>query len=82
MKQCKIQARLTQDKVAEAIGVAKSTYSSYEKGTYEPNMDMLSRIMDLFKIDPNYLFQDEDRYYKDTRATNDEMENIKIPCSR
>lgn len=76
MKEARINAGLTQDKVAKAIGVAKSTYSSYEKGTYEPNMDMLSRIMELLNVDPNYLFQDEDRHYKDTRATNDEMENI------
>ncbi len=55
------QLGLTQSQVAERIGVAKSTYTGYERGTSEPDMDRIILLMRVLDIDANYLWQDEMR---------------------
>lgn len=45
--------KLTQDEVAQTIGVSRTSYLKYEKGTHEPDYDTLEKIADFFglKID-------------------------------
>ncbi len=76
LKDARKNAGLTQEKLAQKIGVAKSTYTGYEKGNSEPNMYVLSKIMDALKVDANYLYQDEVEEIHDTRATPYEMEHL------
>lgn len=59
IKEARLALGLTQDQVAQQIGVAKSTFTGYEKGIREPNMLTLSKIMKVLHVDANYLFQDE-----------------------
>lgn len=47
--------RLTQQDLAQKIGVAKSTISQYEKGSRQPNLEMLEKIADFFNVDIDYL---------------------------
>lgn len=49
----------TQEKLASAIGVKKSTVCGYESGNSEPDMAKMMLIMDVLEIDANFLFQDE-----------------------
>lgn len=76
MKEARKKQGFTQEQVAIKIGVAKSTYTGYEKGYSEPNMLLLSKIMDTLGVDANYLFQDEVKAMRDTRATPHEMEHL------
>lgn len=76
LKEARLKNGLTQEKLAKEIGVAKSTYTGYEKGNSEPNMFVLSKIMDVLGIDANYLYQDEVRMRHESRATPEEMENL------
>lgn len=76
MKEARIRKGLTQERLAKEIGVAKSTYTGYEKGNSEPNMLILSRIMNVLDIDANFLFQDEMEDLRDSNATPEEMEHI------
>jgi len=76
MKEARKKQGFTQEQVATKIGVAKSTYTGYEKGYSEPNMIILSKIMDVLSVDANYLFQDEAKAMRDVRATPQEMENL------
>ncbi len=76
MKEARLKSGLTQEGIAKIIGVAKSTYTGYEKGNSEPNMLILSRIMDALSIDANYLFQDEVKTRYENKATPEEMENL------
>ena len=39
---------LTQQQVANALGIERSTYSNYETGNTEPSMDTLRKIILLF----------------------------------
>lgn len=59
LKEARISNNMTQEQVAEKIGVAKSTFTGYEKGNSEPNMLTISKIMNVLKVDANFLWQDE-----------------------
>ena len=41
---------LSQKEVAENIGVAKSTYSLYESGGREPNVQTIKKIADVLNV--------------------------------
>ena len=59
LKQARISSGHTQESLAAAIGVKKSTICGYEKGTSEPDMEKISKIMDVLSVDANFLLQDE-----------------------
>lgn len=59
LKEARLAKNYTQEYLAELIGVAKSTYTGYEKGNREPNMRTISKIMNVLNIDANFLWQDE-----------------------
>ena len=42
--------QLSQQLLAEALGIPRTTYSEYEKGNTEPNLKLLKRMSELFKI--------------------------------
>ena len=50
LKEARLKLNLTQIEVAEKLGVAKSTYSMYESGTREPNINTMKKIADVFNI--------------------------------
>lgn len=76
MKEARLAAGMTQEKLAQAIGVAKSTYTGYEKGNSEPNILVQTKIMEVLGIDANFLFQDEVKRHKDSTASPWEMEHL------
>lgn len=41
---------MTQKEVADSIGVAKSTYSLYESGSREPNVQTIKKIADVLSV--------------------------------
>ena len=52
-------AGMTQLQLAEVLGVAKSTISSYENGDRDPPPNMILKLINTLGIDANFLFQDE-----------------------
>ena len=55
-KQLRKEKRLTQEQIAERLGVSKSTVSMYENGARVPPYEMMERISRLFDVDMNRLF--------------------------
>ena len=55
----RMQRGLSQKAMAEAIGVAQSTYSLYEKGAREPNISKIVKISEVLNISIDDLFEDE-----------------------
>lgn len=49
------QKGLSQKDVAERIGVAKSTYSLYESGNREPNVQTIKKIADVLDVSADEL---------------------------
>ena len=76
IREARKSKHLTQEQLGKLVGCAKNTISGYEKGTNEPNMCILSKIMDVLGVDANYIFRDEAKDYYENTATPDEMENI------
>jgi transcriptional regulator with XRE-family HTH domain len=55
LKTIRTMRNVTQLEVSEAIGVAPSTYSSYETGAREPSFDVFFKILKYFDISANDL---------------------------
>lgn len=55
LKMAREQKNLTQKEVADSIGVAKSTYSLYESGEREPNVQTIKKIADTLNVSADEL---------------------------
>ena len=51
---------MTQDQVAEHLGLSRSTYAYYETGKTEPNYQTLVKLAKLFDVTVDYLLSGED----------------------
>lgn len=52
--------KMTQNEVADILGVSSATISKYESGTLEPNIESLKRLAELFEISVDELLNDEE----------------------
>ena len=53
--------KLTQDELARALGIGRSTLASYERGLREPNFEMLETIADYFNVNMSTLLGETER---------------------
>lgn len=51
----KSKSHLTQLEMAKLLGVAKTTYASYEQGKRTPDIDVQNKIADYFGVTLDYL---------------------------
>lgn len=77
IKEARLKCGLTQEQLANMVGVAKSTITGYEVGNREPTAAKVGEIADALNVDANFLYQDEVKMFYENRATSDEMEQIK-----
>lgn len=75
LKEARAKCGMTQEQVASKIGIAKSTFAGYETGGSEPNMHIMSKIMDVLDVDANFLLQDQIRH-------NTALSPIELECLR
>lgn len=52
----RVLKRMTQQELAEAVGVSKQTIFVMEKNNYSPSLLLAYRIADFFKVDVNDIF--------------------------
>lgn len=52
--------RLTQEQVANYLGIKRSAYANYESGMREPPLDILEKAASLFGCELNLLFEEDD----------------------
>lgn len=52
----RVENNLSQKAMSEAIGVAQSTYSLYEKGSREPNISKIIKIAEVLSVSVDELF--------------------------
>lgn len=71
---------LTQQELADKIGMSKSSINMYERGEREPGIETVKRIADFFNVDVDYLFGVSDikkrREFKVTRTNKSIAHNI------
>lgn len=58
LKAARKAANFTQKEVAEKVGIATTTYSGYERGQSDPDVNTLGHLMNVLDVDANYLYQD------------------------
>lgn len=55
LQELRKKARLTQDQIADILGVPKRTYGSWERNERQPDFEILCRIADYYKVSADYL---------------------------
>ena len=56
MKALRVEKKMTQQQVANALGLNSVTYLRYEKGQHQMPLELLPMIADLFDVSLDYLF--------------------------
>lgn len=83
LKYAREKMGLSQKEVAEGIGVAKSTYSLYESGNREPNVQTIKKIAELLNVTADELLGINEEpntiaaHFDGTEYTEDEIDEIK-----
>lgn len=85
LKKARIQKGITQKELAEKIGVAKSTYSLYESGNREPNVQNIKKIADILDVSADELLGINDSvdteilaaHFNGDEYTEEELDEIK-----
>ncbi|WP_163538383.1 helix-turn-helix transcriptional regulator [Gracilibacillus sp. YIM 98692] len=65
-----VDKKWTQKYVANKIGVARETYTGYERGTKSPPMETANRLADLFDVTTDYLTGRSDDPNPQTESDN------------
>lgn len=50
----------TQEQIAHLLGIAKSTYTGYEKGVREPDLFKIKRLVEVLGVDSSWLLGVDD----------------------
>ncbi len=65
--------KLKQYQVADALGISRSTYCSYETGRRSVDLEILSKLSHFYKISMDSFFEDA---YVETVNENDNYESV------
>ena len=83
LKAARERKNMTQKEVADNIGVAKSTYSLYESGNREPNVQIIKKIADTLNVSADDLLGLSPEpttiaaHFDGDEYTEDELEDIR-----
>ena len=71
IKEARQKNKLTQQALANKIGITAGAIGNYENGTSCPKEEILLALMDVLAVDANYLFQDEMDSFAKGRNSNE-----------
>ena len=55
LKLLRTEKKMSQQELADALGIPKSSINMYERGERQPNFEVLETIADFFNVDIDYL---------------------------
>lgn len=61
LKSLREQSDYTQKDIAEMLGLTQSSYSKYEYGTREPNLENIEKLSEIFNVSIDFLFGKESK---------------------
>ena len=74
LKYIRNQQHLTQQEMADKLGVKRPTYSRYESGERQPDKELLIKMADILNVTTDYLLgKVEDSQYLDPKLSNIEF---------
>lgn len=83
LKEARLKSGLSQKDLSENIGVAKSTYSLYESGKREPNVDTIKKIASALNVSADTLLGIDEEpttlaaHFDGDEYTEDELDEIR-----
>lgn len=77
LKLVRKESNMTQEEVAQRLGVTRATYSRYELGQREPNVEMLKNISNVFNVSVDFLVN-TNKYNKDAVLNSTEQKLLQI----
>ena len=89
LKMLRNEKNMSQQELADALGISKSSINMYERGERQPNFETLETIADYFNVDIDYLLGRTNKTTKIIKPTTiaahfdgdeytvDELEEIK-----
>lgn len=61
LKQLRVERGMSQQEVADRLGLNKQAVSQYERGVRKPNFEIAEQLADIFNVDLNYLLGYSDK---------------------
>lgn len=83
LKEARLKSGLSQKDLSENVGVAKSTYSLYESGKREPNVDTIKKIASALNVSADTLLGIDEEpttlaaHFDGDEYTEEELDEIK-----
>lgn len=83
LKYAREKSGMSQKEVSELAGVAKSTYSLYESGNREPNVQTIKKLADILQVSADELLGIEEQpqvfaaHFDGNEYTESELEEIR-----
>lgn len=86
LKSLRQERDISQQLLANEIGISKSSVNMYERGEREPGIETVTKIAEYFNVDVDYLFGTSDvrkreeqiKILDETQLTEDEMAILKV----
>ncbi len=86
IKKLRMQAKLTQEELANKLGKSKNVISNWERGDNKPDADTIEEICKIFYISPNQIYNWEEvvegpqtiaAHFEGEKFTEEELKEIK-----
>jgi transcriptional regulator with XRE-family HTH domain len=75
LKKLRKDAKISQEELANVLGMGKSTISLYESGKRMPDYSVLMKISDYFNCSTDYLLGREDQYQDQDKLLEQKVAN-------
>lgn len=82
LKEIRKNCALTQQQVANALGIERSTYTNYETGKTEPSMDTLRKIIMLYDVPLERIYPHLECLADNFEIYNDDRSDLSISMLR
>ncbi len=79
LKELRQDKNITQGKLAEKLGLSRSTIAMYEIGGSEPDLETLKNIASFFNVSVDYLMGREQKVDNNVAGVQMERQTVKIP---
>lgn len=73
---------MTQDDVANILGMSRTTFSKYENGNANPPLQVMRKLADIYNVGLEYLIFDENTTIKFNDPQVEDENTVKLPFSK
>ena len=85
LKALREERGLSQQELADALGITRSTLGNYEVGLRSPNMEMLEEIADYFNVDMDFLYgktKIKNKYQESLKSDDSDLPSNILPIAK